>query len=110
MSGEWKAQYDKAGRLCFLGVDVQENSGGTPEVGSRLCVLLGFLPHDLCHGRDSSRWLLAIEKAREFQKNIYFCFINYAKVFDVWITTNCGKFLNSYLPPQKLVSRSRSNS
>ena len=23
-----------------------------------------------------------IEKAREFQKNIYFCFIHYAKVFD----------------------------
>ena len=33
-----------------------------------------------------------IEKAREFQKNIYFCFIDYAKAF-VWITTNCGKFL-----------------
>ena len=32
-----------------------------------------------------------IEKAREFQKNIYFCFIDYAKDF-VWITTNCGKF------------------
>ena len=32
-----------------------------------------------------------IEKAREFQKNIYFCFIDYAKVF-VWITTNCGNF------------------
>ena len=28
-----------------------------------------------------------IEKAREFQKNVYFCFINYAKAF-VWITTN----------------------
>ena len=28
-----------------------------------------------------------IEKAREFQKNIYFCFIDYAKAFD-WITTN----------------------
>ena len=28
-----------------------------------------------------------IEKAREFQKNIYFCFIDYAKAF-VWITTN----------------------
>ena len=27
-------------------------------------------------------------KAREFQKNIYFCFIDYTKVFDVWITTN----------------------
>ena len=26
------------------------------------------------------RWV--IEKAREFQKNIYFCFINYAKAFD----------------------------
>ena len=32
-----------------------------------------------------------IEKAREFQKNIYFCFIDYAKAF-VWITVNCGKF------------------
>ena len=31
-------------------------------------------------------------KAREFQKNIYFCFIDYAKAF-VWITINCGKFL-----------------
>ena len=27
-----------------------------------------------------------IEKAREFQKNIYFCFIDYAKAFDLWIT------------------------
>ena len=25
---------------------------------------------------------LIIEKAREFQKNIYFCFIDYAKTFD----------------------------
>ena len=25
---------------------------------------------------------LIIEKAREFQKNIYFCFIDYAKAFD----------------------------
>ena len=33
------------------------------------------------------------EKAREFWKNIYFCFIDYAKAFIVWITTNCGKFL-----------------
>ena len=28
----------------------------------------------------SIRWI--IEKAREFQKNIFFCFIDYAKVFD----------------------------
>ena len=33
-----------------------------------------------------------IEKAREFQKNIYFCFIDYAKAFDCCITINCGKF------------------
>ena len=32
------------------------------------------------------RWI--IEKAREFQKNIYFCFIDYAKAFNCWITTN----------------------
>ena len=33
-----------------------------------------------------------IEKTREFQKNIYFCFINYTKVF-VYITKNYRKFL-----------------
>ena len=36
-----------------------------------------------------------IEKAREFQKNIYFCFMDYAKAFDC-ITTNCRKFLNRW--------------
>ena len=34
-------------------------------------------------------WIM--EKATEFQKNIYFCFIDYAKAFD-WITIYCGKF------------------
>ena len=36
--------------------------------------------------------LRIMEKAREFQKNIYFCFIDYAKPLTVWITINCGKF------------------
>ena len=36
-----------------------------------------------------------IEKASEFQKTIYFCFIDYAKAF-VWITINCGKFFNRW--------------
>ena len=36
-----------------------------------------------------------IKKAREFQKNLYFCFIDYAKPLTVWITTNCGKFFKS---------------
>ena len=35
-----------------------------------------------------------IEKARKFQKNIYFCFIDYAKAF-AWITTSCGTFFKS---------------
>ena len=39
------------------------------------------------------RWI--IEKAKEFEKNIYFCLIDYAKAF-VWITTNCGKFLKRW--------------
>ena len=57
-----------------------------------------------------------IEKAREFQKNIYFCFIDYAKAFDC---VDHNKLENSsrdrntrppYLPPEKSVCRSRSNS
>ena len=35
-------------------------------------------------------WIM--EKAREFQKNIYFCFIDYPKALTVCITINCGKF------------------
>ena len=33
-----------------------------------------------------------IEKAREFQKNIYFCFIDYAKAINCVDHDNCGKF------------------
>ena len=33
-----------------------------------------------------------IEKATEFQKNIYFCFIDHAKAFDCVDLINCGKF------------------
>ena len=40
------------------------------------------------------RWI--IKKSREFQKNIYFCFIDYAKTLTMWITTNCGKFLKRW--------------
>ena len=44
---------------------------------------------------DEPRWRWITEKAREFQKNIYFCFIDYTKAF-VWITTNCGKFFKRW--------------
>ena len=33
-----------------------------------------------------------IEKAREFQKNIYFCLLTMPKPLTVWITINCGQF------------------
>ena len=39
----------------------------------------------------SIHWI--IKKAREFQKIIYFCFIDCTKALTMWITTNCGKFL-----------------
>ena len=31
----------------------------------------------------------------QFQKNIYFCFNDFAKAF-IWITTNCGTFLKRW--------------
>ena len=36
------------------------------------------------------------KKAREFQKSIYFCFIDYAKAFACVDQTNCGKFLKRW--------------
>ena len=56
-----------------------------------------------------------MEKARQYQKNIYFCFIDYAKPLTVWIKTNCGKFFKRLVRPldlslEKSVCRSRSNS
>ena len=46
------------------------------------------------------RWLL--EKAREFQKNIYFFFIDYAKPLTVCITTNCPKIFQAMGIPEHL--------
>ena len=56
-----------------------------------------------------------IEKARAFQKNIYFCFTDYAKTLTVWITTvenseRDGNTRPPDLPPEKSVCRSGSNS
>ena len=46
-------------------------------------------------GNQIANFSRIIEKAREFQKNIYLCFIDYAKAF-VWIITNCGKLLKRW--------------
>ena len=55
-----------------------------------------------------------IEKAREFQKNLYVS-STVLKPLIVWLMTNCGKLLDentrpSYLSPEKPVCGSRSNS
>ena len=58
-----------------------------------------------------------IKKAIEFQKDIYFCFIDYAKAFDCVEHNKLWKILQKRgitrppdLPPEKSVCRSRSNS
>ena len=37
-----------------------------------------------------------IEKAREFQKNIYSALLTPPKPLTVWITTKCGKFIKTW--------------
>ena len=61
----------------------------------------------------NSCWIII--KAREYQKIIYFCFIDYAKAFDCVDHNNICKILQQggntllpYLPPEKSVCRSRS--
>ena len=86
-----------------------------------------YLNHDLPDVKAGSRkgrgttdqiaiicWI--IEKAREFQKYTYFCFIDYAKALDcvdhnkLWKTYRDWNTRPSYLPSEKSVCRSRSNS
>ena len=67
-------------------------------------------------GRGIANICWIIKKAREFQKNIYFCFIDYAKAFDcvdnnrLWKILKDGNTRPPDLPPEKSVCRWRSNS
>ena len=58
------------------------------------------------------RWI--IEKVRELQKNIYFCFIDYARAFDCVDHSKLWKILKEMgipdLCPEKSVCRSGNNS
>ena len=47
------------------------------------------------------RWIM--EKARELQKNIYFCFIDYAKVFDCVDHNKLWKILKEMGMPDHLI-------
>ena len=44
-----------------------------------------------------------IEKKREFQKNIYFCFIDYTKAFSSVDHNKLGKFLKTFLIADHLI-------
>ena len=60
--------------------------------------------------------IASLKKAREFQKNIYFCFIDYTKAFDggsqhtVENSERDGIIRTPDMPPEKSVYRSRRNS
>ena len=60
------------------------------------------------------RWIM--KKARAFQKNIYFCFIDYAKAFDcvdhnkLWKILKDGNTRPPDLPLEKPICRSGGNS
>ena len=68
---------------------------GVLSVGCVKRVLIGGAITFSQHPLDHQKLCWIIKKAREFQKNIYFCFNDYAKAF-VCITTNCGKFLKRW--------------
>ena len=96
-----------------------ENEPGDSKFISRITVVLDCtFPSNRLGGEwvNVYIWLSPIKKAREFQKNIYFCFIDYARAFDC---VDHNKLENSEregntrpadLPPEKCVCRSRSNS
>ena len=62
----------------------------------------------------SIHWIIV--KTKEFRKDVYFCFIDYAKAFDcvdhnkLEISSRDGNTRPPYLSPEKSLCRSRSNS
>ena len=74
---------------------------------------------DTPHGHSEPDTILNMggysNQSREFQKNIYFCFMDNAKPLTIWITINCGKFWDGHtrppdLPLEKPAFRSGNNS
>ena len=78
-------------------------------------VQAGFRKGRGARDQSANIWWI-IKKAREFQKNIYFCFIDYAKAFDCVDHNNLWKILREIGIPdhltylEKPICRSRSNS
>ena len=73
---------------------------------SPVCMLSDNFPNSIYGSDNSIPFLMRVSmvahmamnllaKAREFQKNIYFCFIDYAKAFDC-VDHNSGKFFKRW--------------
>ena len=91
---------------------------------ARLKQYLNCEPTDVQAGFGKGKWtrdqianiLWIIEKAREFQKKNISPLLTIPKPLPMWFTTNCGTFFKRweyrppYLPPEKSVCRSESNS
>ena len=69
---------------------------------STSCEMLGWIKHKL-----ESSWI--IEKARDLQKNIYFCFMDYAKAFDCVHHNKLWKILKEMGIPVHLTCLLRNN-
>ena len=83
---------------CTLFTCYQSNAQNSPSQASTVCELRNpDVQAGFRKGRGTSDlianiyWI--IEKAREFQKNIY---LTTLKPLTAWITTNCGKFLKNW--------------
>ena len=93
-----------------MGFSRQEYSSGLPFPS-----LVDHILSDLTRDQIANiHWIM--EKAKEFQKNIYFCFIDYAKAFDyvdhkkLENSERDGNTRPTDLPLEKFVCRSGSNS
>ena len=101
---------------------IWNRSTGVPSPPLALFIVMLYKAHLTSHSGclALSEWLhhhgyLDHEKAREFQKNIYFCFIDYAKAFDCVDHKKLWKILKEmgrpdHLPLEKPTCRSGSNS
>ena len=89
-----------------------------------LCEMLGWMKHKLESRLPGERSITSDtemtpplwQKAKEFQKTIYVCFMDYTRAFDcvdhnkVWKILRDGNTRPPYLSPEKPVCGSRSNS
>ena len=108
----------KLSHNCSHLTHYQSNAQNSPSQASTVCELWPSRHSSWGHwtrGQIANIcWI--IEKAREFQKNIYFCSIDYAKAFDcvehnkLENSSRDGNTRPPDLLPEKSVCRSRSNS